>query len=304
MLENERFVITVPASSANLGPGFDSIGVALSRYLRLTVERHDEWIFIPETKEVQSIPTGTDNLMYEVAQDVARQFNIALPSAKVSVWSNIPLARGLGSSASAIVAGIELANVLCDLRLSKREKLRISSLMEGHPDNVSPSIYGGIVVGYHHENETYIAQIPEFDVDIVMAIPEYELKTTDARDVLPLDINYRHAVEAGAIGNMLVAALLNKDLPLVGEFMEKDLYHEPYRMRLVPELSLVRKEAKALGAYGVSLSGAGPSVLCLAPKGKGKAIAEHMYALLPNCEIDVLQIDRKGVFVEAEVTTS
>ncbi|TYR78695.1 homoserine kinase [Priestia megaterium] len=304
MLEHERLIITVPASSANLGPGFDSIGVALGRYLTLTVEPHSEWLFIPQTTEVESIPTGKDNLMYKVACEVADQYEVSLPSVKVFVSSNIPLARGLGSSASAIIAGIELANQLGNLCLTKKDKLRISSLMEGHPDNVSPSIYGGIVVGYHHEQETYITQIKDLDVDIVMVIPQYELKTTDARHVLPETISYRQAVEAGAIGNMLVAALVNRDLTSIGEFMEKDLYHEPYRMRLVPELMAVREEVKKLGAYGVALSGAGPSILCLAPKDKGAYIAAHLADRLSSCEVAVIDIDQQGVSVESGVVNA
>ncbi|WP_110113763.1 homoserine kinase [Bacillus sp. CGMCC 1.16541] len=304
MLKNERAIIKVPASSANIGPGFDSIGVALSRYLTLTVEIADEWLFVPQSKEVQTIPKGKDNLMYEVAQEVATSHKVNLPPATVYVKSDIPLARGLGSSASAIVAGIELANLLCELNLSLEEKLRIASVMEGHPDNVSPSLYGGIVVGYHHKDDTYITQVPHVDVDVVMVIPAYELKTTDARDVLPKELSYRAAVEVGAVGNMLVASLMRGDWSLVGTLMEKDLYHEPYRMRLVAELPVVREEAKRAGAYGVALSGAGPSILCLARKGEGQRIAEHLRTVVPHCEVDVLVIDRSGIQVEKEMITT
>ncbi|MCA1202517.1 homoserine kinase [Priestia flexa] len=304
MLTFDRFKITVPASSANLGPGFDSIGIALGRYLILTVEPAEQWVFVPKTADVEGIPTGKDNLVYQVAEDVAKQYEVTLPAAKVYVSSDIPLARGLGSSASAIVAGIELANQLAKLNLSQKDKLRISSLMEGHPDNVSPSIYGGVVIGYHHEDETYINHIPNLQAEVIMIIPRYELKTADARNALPKVIDYRTAVEAGAIGNMLVSALMNRDFEAVGTFMEKDLYHELYRTKLVPELAIARVEAKRLGAYGTVLSGAGPSVLCLAPIGKGKDIAKHLAIKLSHCEVDVVGIDTKGVYVDAQVVTN
>ncbi|MBM7704605.1 homoserine kinase [Metabacillus iocasae] len=304
MLGSERAIIKVPASSANIGPGFDSIGMALSRYLTLKIELADEWVFIPQSEEVESIPTGKDNLMYEVALEVATSYKVNLPAAKVYVSSDIPLARGLGSSASAIVAGIELASLLCQLNLSIDEKLRIASVMEGHPDNVSPSLYGGIVVGYHHKDDTYITQVPYADVDVVMVIPKYELKTTDARDVLPKQLSYQEAVEAGAVGNMLVAALMKGNWPLVGTLMEKDLYHEPYRMSLVAELPIVREEAKKIGAYGVALSGAGPSILCLARKGDGERIVNSLRKIVPHCEVDVLTIDHRGVQVHKEAITT
>lgn len=121
-----------------------------------------------------------------------------------------------------------------------------------------------------------------------MVISEYELKIIDVCDVLFFDINYCYVVEVGVIGNMLVVVFLNKDLFLVGEFMEKDLYYEFYCMRFVSEFFFVWKEVKVFGVYGVLLSGVGLSVLCLVLKGKGKVIVKYMYVLLLNCEIDVL----------------
>lgn len=301
MLNYERLFITVPASSANLGPGFDSIGIALSKYLSLKVEHSTEWEFIPKTKDVEGIPTGKDNLMYEVAVQVADKYNVSLPPVKVEVESDIPLARGLGSSASAIVAGIELANVLGDLQLTIEEKMDIASLLEGHPDNVGPSLYGGIVIGSHHDEVTHLVHLSNLDLDIVAVIPQYELKTVEARSVLPTQLSYKEAVAAAAIGNVLSAALASQNWRLVGEMMEKDLFHEPYRSALVPELNIVRREAKKKGAIGVALSGAGPTVLCLAEKGSGQEIGAYLQTILPDCDISVLNIDSKGVQTVKEV---
>jgi homoserine kinase len=304
MIKDQRFTITVPASSANLGPGFDSIGIALSRYLSLKVEYSKKWEFIPKTKDVEGIPENEENLMYQVAAQVAEKYEAQLPPAKVEVESDIPLTRGLGSSASAIVAGIELANVLCGLQLTIEEKLRMASLIEGHPDNVGPSLYGGLIIGSHHEKSTRVVHLADIDLEVVAVIPRYELKTSKARNVLPKELSYNDAVEVSAVSNVLVAALMTRNWQLAGEMMERDLFHEPYRASLVPELELVRREAKKKGAIGVALSGAGPTVLCLAKKGDGDEIGKHLQSLLPVCEISVLNIDSKGVQVKMEAVTN
>jgi homoserine kinase len=303
MLKHERLLITVPASTANLGPGFDSIGMALSKYLSLKVELSDKWEFIPKTKEVEGIPAGEDNLVYQVAVQVAEKYGVSLPSVKVEVESDIPLARGLGSSASAIVAGIELADVLGNLQLTREEKMEIASLIEGHPDNVGPSIYGGVVIGSHYHEVTHLVHLSNLDLDIVAVIPQYELKTVEARSVLPDNLSYEEAVAAAAIGNVLAAALVSQNWPLVGEMMEKDLLHEPYRSVLVPELDIVRREAKKKGVIGVALSGAGPTVLCLVHKGRGGELAEYLQTIVPECDISVLQIDVAGVQIAKEAKT-
>ncbi|MFC3886698.1 homoserine kinase [Bacillus songklensis] len=295
MIKDQRFIITVPASSANLGPGFDSVGIALSRYLSLKVELAEKWEFIPKTKDVEEIPTNEENLMYQVAAQVAEKYEVPLPPAKVEVESDIPLTRGLGSSASAIVAGIELANELCGLQLTIEEKLRTASLIEGHPDNVGPSLYGGLIIGNHHEKSTQVVHLSDIDLEIVAVIPRYELRTSEARSVLPKELSYRTAVEASAVSNVLVAALMSRNWQLAGEMMERDLFHEPYRASLVPELEVVRLEAKKKGALGTALSGAGPTILCLAQKGTGKDIAGHLQHLLPSCDVSLLHVDQHGV---------
>ncbi|KOO48494.1 homoserine kinase [Priestia koreensis] len=298
MLGNRRFTIIVPASSANLGPGFDSVGMALSCYLTLEVEECSEWRFIAASPNLEGIPEGKDNLIYEVAQQVAADRNVTLPPVKVTMTSNIPLARGLGSSASAIVAGIEIANVLGDLQLTKKDKVRIGSVMEGHPDNVGPAVYGGILIGYHHEDETYTVHIKDVEVDTVMVIPPYELKTTYARNVLPEQLAYKRAVEASAVSNTLVAALFTNNWSLVGEVMEKDLFHEPYRSSLVKELAVVRNAAKESGAFGTALSGAGPSILCFVKSNEAEKLVHSLKALVPHCEVRHVKADTEGVRIK------
>ena len=147
MNEGEMLLIKVPASTANLGPGFDSIGLALNLYLTLEVARSECWEVIPLTEELKEFPNDESNFIIRTAIEVAKTFETILAPCQIKVDSNIPLARGLGSSASAIVAGIELADQVGNLQLTKQQKFEIASKMEGHPDNVGASIFGGLVIG-------------------------------------------------------------------------------------------------------------------------------------------------------------
>ncbi|AKL86196.1 homoserine kinase [Bacillus atrophaeus] len=292
------FSVTVPGSTANLGPGFDSVGMALSRYLKLTVYKSAEWTFEAETETVAGIPAGTENLIYQVAKRTADTFGKEMPPVHVKVWSDIPLARGLGSSAAAIVAAIELADELCGLRLSEADKLHLASLEEGHPDNAGASLAGGLVIGLHEEEHTQIVRVQNVDIDVVVVIPFYEVLTRDARDVLPKQFPYQDAVKASAVSNILIAALMSQDWPLVGKMMKKDMFHQPYRAMLVPELSKVEHVAELKGAYGTALSGAGPTILVFTEKGKGEALREQLSLNFPHCEIASLSVPKEGSVIE------
>jgi homoserine kinase len=298
MKDGDMLKITVPGSTANLGPGFDSIGLALGKYLTLEIKKSDQLHFVPMTEHVMDTPKDETNFIAKIALKVANQHNKQLPACEVKVWSDIPMARGIGSSASAIIAGIEMANQLCNLQLTNDEKLRIASLEEGHPDNVGASLYGGLVVGLHQESHTELVHVKDLDVDTVVVIPKYEVFTSDARNVLPQTLEYKTAVEASAISNMLVAGLLTNNWKLVGQMMNKDLFHQPYRSRLIPEIQSVQEKIRDLGAYGSALSGAGPTVICFIEKGKGEYLAEKLGSEFLNCNVECLEIDYEGCKVE------
>ncbi|QOR66075.1 homoserine kinase [Cytobacillus suaedae] len=290
--------ITVPGSTANLGPGFDSIGLALSKYLKLNVILSEKWCFIPKTEEVVGIPSGKENLIYTIASNTARQFNKSLPPCSIEVWSDIPLARGLGSSAAAIAAGIELANALCGLDLTQEEKVRIGSLSEGHPDNIGASLLGGLVVGKHNEESTFVVKLGEFDVDINVVIPPYKVMTREARKVLPNTFTFQHAVQASSVSNVLLAALFTKNWEIAGRMMEQDMFHQTYRLGLIPEIEDIRTIAREGGAFGVALSGAGPTVICFSEKGRGVDVGSILSEHFPKYKVEQLAIDYVGSRVE------
>lgn len=294
MKEDEMLKIVVPASTANLGPGFDSLGLAVSRYLVLEVRRAEQWLFTPRSPEVRTIPNGTDNLIFQVADRVAKTYGRTLSPCAVDVYSDIPFTRGLGSSAAAVVAGIELANELAGLSLTIEEKARLASCYEGHPDNVGASLYGGLVIGCHRQEETTIIHVPNIELDLVAVIPSYELETKKARGVLPDSFSREIAVEASAVSNVLVAALLTKNWRLAGKMMDGDVLHQPYRKSLIPELTNVQALAKEYGAFGVALSGAGPTVLCFAEQGKGEWLKEKLTPDFPHCAVEWLTVEPIG----------
>ena len=292
--------IIVPATTANIGLGFDSIGIAVDLYLTLTViEPSNEWKI--EHPFGEAVPTNEENLIIETALAVCP----TLQPHHLVCESDIPMTRGLGSSSSAIVAGIELANQLGDLNLTSQQKVEGATKLEGHPDNVAPAILGGLVVATYDEESQevdYLQKEIQSNIQGIALIPDFELSTKASRQVLPSEFVYSKAVQASSRSNVLVAALWQEDWENVSKIVEKDLFHEPYRETLIPFLTPVRKLAKEKEAIGTYLSGAGPTVMVLSSKGKSTTIVDYLQEQLPselgNYNIQVLTVDQVGVRVE------
>ena len=294
MTLNNRFSIKVPASTANLGPGFDSMGLALDLYLTLEVEESESWEISSSTFELQQFPADEQHFICQVAVQAAKKYGKNLPPCKVHIDSEIPLARGLGSSASAIIAAIELADIVGNLSLTKQEKLLLATEMEGHPDNVGASLYGGLVIGCYQQQEVDLLSFHDLSFETVAVIPQEILLTKDAREVLPTVISYPEAVQASATANLLVAALLSQSWDLAGKMMERDLFHQPYRKPLIPLYTEIEHIAKINGAFGVALSGAGPTMICFTEKGNGRQLAVALAESFPTMTVKSLKIDRIG----------
>ena len=291
---NNRFVIKVPASTANLGPGFDSIGLALDIYLTLEVEPSEKWEFYSTTEELKQFPTDEQHFICQVAFQVADKYHTQLAPCKVKMDSEIPLARGLGSSAAAIVAGIELADYVGKIGLTKQEKLLFATELEGHPDNVGASLYGGLVIGCYQQQEVDLLSFSDISFEVVVVIPEDILLTKDSRDILPTTLSRQEAIQASATANLLVAALFSQNWQLAGKMMEQDLFHQPYRKPLVKKYEEIEEFAKANGAFGVALSGAGPTVICFTEKGKGQMLADALKPEFPTTSIKQLNVEDNG----------
>lgn len=284
--------IRIPATSANLGPGFDSCGIALSQYLSIEVlENAAEWKIIHSLGS--DIPSDATNLLIQTALKVAPDLSPKV----LKMTSDIPLARGLGSSSSVIVGGIELANRLGNLNLSQKDKVQIATEMEGHPDNVAPAICGDFVVASYVDGEVHSVKHHFPMCDVIAFIPDMQLLTSESRSVLPTSIPYKEAVQASSIANVMIAAILNGNLPLAGRMMEKDRWHEAYRENLVPHLEQIRLLSHEMGLYGAFLSGAGPTVLILSPEEKTDEMVHKLGKLSISATIHVLSIDQEGIQV-------
>jgi homoserine kinase len=266
-----RRLVRVPASSANLGPGYDVMAAAVAMHLELEVEEVGEFSLDPGGLDVS---TGRDNL-------VVRAFESLHPADGIAfrLRSEIPLARGLGSSAAAIVAGLCAADHLFELALSKEELLARATELEGHPDNVAAAIYGGVVVCGVGEDGTPRAACLDLPggLEGIVAIPTEEVSTKRAREAIPAEVPLSDAVANVAAASRLVLGLQTADLDLVAAGLA-DRIHQPRRRELYPRSMELVDAAAELGALGATISGAGPSVLVWTTWQDAGKVAEQLEA--------------------------
>lgn len=296
---SKKWFLSIPASTANLGPGFDSIGIALDKYLELEVEIASEWKIENFSENLPNVPNPEDHLIVQAAFKTAELHGLSLPPCHISAKSEIPLARGMGSSASATVAGVELANQVLDLQLTAQDKLKVATLMEGHPDNAAASIFGGFTISSSSQSgEIHVFHEYQIDASFVLFIPNFELKTEAARNVLPDSYTRQVSAQASASASLLTASFLSGAFEQAGIYMEQDLFHEPYRLDLIPESREIKKAAKKAGAYGTCISGAGPTLLSLIQKGTEDAFISKLDRLFPNFQLVPVKMNRTGIRVE------
>src|SRR5699024_9652742 len=291
------FEIKVHASSPNVDPVFDSAGIAVGIYLTLEVTKRIKWKFINDTDLIRDVLHFHIYFIYKITKQVASDKNVVLNPAQIIMRSDIPLGRGLGSSASAIIAGIELANQFGELHLTESEKLAYAVKIEGHPDNVAPCLLGGFIVSTVINDETFYKKLPSFNTEAIIYIPNFEVKTENARKVLPKTFSINEATQASAIGNVMLSSLLTEDYELAGKMMEADLFHEPYRAKLIPHYEKLQLLAKDFGAYGTIISGAGPTMISFVPKNKTSKIIQEAKTVFPDFEITTITLDNDGLIV-------
>lgn len=254
--------VRVPASSANLGPGFDSFALALPLLAEFDVRPARTWSV---TADDEAVPRGEDNLFVVAACAVAKAARADLPAQHVDQRSAIPIARGLGSSAAAIVAGAVAANAILGEPLDRRTLLRVASEVEGHADNVAAALYGALTICLPEGGGPVATRIafPRTWRACVF-IPKATLDTDRARAVLSDQVSRADAVFNLAHAAALIAAVLRSDGSLLSLAMH-DRLHQPARTSLVPALAEIIAAAREAGAFGAALSGAGPSVIAITP---------------------------------------
>ena len=256
--------VRVPASSANLGPGFDSFAIALPLLAEYDVRPARAWA-VSIDGDGEGVPTGDDNLFVVGARAAAKAAGATLPPQHVTQRSAIPVGRGLGSSAAAIVGGVVAANALLGEPLDRRSLLRVASEVEGHADNVAAALYGAFTVAVPDDAGPVATRIAFPRAwRICLLIPKEALETETARAVLSPNVSRADAVFNLAHAAALLAAVLRSDGALLSIAMA-DRLHQPARAKLVPDLDEVVGAARGAGAFGAALSGAGPAIVAFAP---------------------------------------
>ncbi|HWR41129.1 MAG TPA: homoserine kinase [Patescibacteria group bacterium] len=294
--------IRVPGTTANCGPGFDTIGVACSIYNDLEISWAEAGqLNIEITGEgAGHIPVTADNVVIKAIKQVFRRLGKKNWGLTIKMHNQIPLSRGLGSSAAAIVAGLFAANEITGRQLSGDDLLLMATVMEGHPDNVAPALFGGITVSIMEGDLVRCLRfIPPQPLSMIVAVPDFHLSTRSARQVLPKTVPFANAVYNVSRTALLVGALCQGDMTLL-EYALKDKLHQPYREKLIPGMMDVLNAATEAGAWGAALSGAGPCLIAFTSQNQ-VAIGEAMVNAFASHRIRsrylVLAMDTAGAVV-------
>jgi homoserine kinase len=295
--------IRVPATTANLGAGFDCIGAALSLYNEFTLTEIDAPDLVIAVRGLEAARVNTDatNLAYQALLKLYQQIDRPPPVIQLEIKLGVPLARGLGSSATAIVGGLLGANILAGSPLSPAEVMQLAIELEGHPDNVVPALIGGCRLAATAAHGWAIADIPwHSSIAVVVAIPDFELSTAAARSVLPTEYSRADAIFNTAHFGLLVRGLETGNAEWLTAALT-DRIHQPYRQRLIPGYNDVSQAVIAAGGYGMVISGAGPTLLALSTIERAPAIAEAMSDAWATHQIEVqaqpLAIDLQGAVI-------
>jgi len=272
------FTAIAPATTANLGPGFDCLGAALTLANRFRFSPADTLAIRAAGPEAGRVPTDRSNLLYRAFEKLFRHLDRPVPAVAIDIELGVPLARGLGSSATAIVGGLLAANHLAGSPLDTAALARLAIAIEGHPDNVVPCLRGGAVLSARTDDTWLDCDLPWHDTVVpIVAIPDFELSTAQARSVLPATVDRADAIHNIACLGLLLRGLATGCGPWIAAG-SRDRLHQPYRFELIPGWQQVRAAALDAGAWSVAISGAGPTLLALAPRDRAATVAPAMAA--------------------------
>jgi len=290
--------IRIPATSANLGPGFDCLGLALQLHNTITVERDRPFGITLTGTYRDGIPADESNLVWQTMCHLWKVLDFPIPSVALTFENHIPPARGLGSSSAAIVGGLVAANVLAGSPYTKIELLQVANDLEGHPDNVTPALYGGVTLSVPAKDSIIprvLAQTP--NLKAVVVIPDTLLNTEKARGILPPNVSRKEAVFNISHVGLLIEAFIREDYSLLREGM-CDVLHQKQRAALLPGLLETIESALTAGAYGAALSGSGPTLIALSHENSLKPVSLSMITKLEQYGVTaqafVLEIDSFG----------
>lgn len=288
----ERVTVRVPATSANLGPGFDSFGCALALYNTYTFE------IISGGLEIDGCPEefrNRDNLSVVAYRYAAEAMGLAIEPLSLHIEANIPVCRGLGSSSAMIIGGVMAANALHGSPLSREEILRLCTVVEGHPDNLAPALYGGMTASLMRNGMPVTARFPLSEkLRFFALVPPFPLSTQLARSVLPQRVPFADAVFNVSHAALLLRALETADTEMIALALD-DRLHQPYRKSLIEGYDIAEQTAKDCGATAFCISGAGPTCLCIADHDAvGEKLRARLPEVLPEWDVLALSVDTEG----------
>lgn len=290
--------VKVPATSANLGSGFDTLGIALDLYNTFSFEEIDEGL---EINGCDNDYANENNLVYISMLETFKKIGYGAKGIKIDLNTDIPIARGLGSSAACILGGVIGANEIAKASLSKEEILEIATKIEGHPDNIAPALFGGLVASVTEDENIYYNKINiASGIKFVALVPDFTLSTSEAREVLPSNINYKDSIYNVGRVSLLLSALSNGRFDLLKVSL-MDKLHEPYRKKLIHKGDEIINKSYELGALGVYISGAGPTIMTIIEDDDmdfAVRIKNHLNSISCNWDVKELDLNLSGACVE------
>ena len=303
MRNNRQVRVRIPATTANCGPGFDTLGIACTLYNEVVLELSGPvgQVEINVSGDgADTLPTNSRNLVLRAVRTVLDKVGETQSGIRLSLVNAIPLSRGLGSSSAAIVGGLVAANAMVGNRFNQAEILDMATEMEGHPDNVAPALYGGFTISVMAGEKVTCLRLPlPQELKLVVCIPEFRLSTHRARQAIPAMVPHKDAVYNVSRTALLVGSLTSGKLEHLGEALN-DKLHQPYRAPLIPGMPEVFAAGLAAGALGVAMSGAGPSLMAYTTEGP-QAVGEAMVAAFAAKQIVsrylCLDVDYEGAKV-------
>jgi homoserine kinase len=274
-----KVTVTVPATTANIGVGFDCLGAALTmtnEFQFEVVDSDTQLKIIVEGAEAHKVATGESNLIYRSLVQLYQHIEQTPPPLEITIKLGVPLSRGLGSSATAIIGGLLGANSLAGHPLSQWEIMEMAIAIEGHPDNVVPALRGNCLLSVEDQGEWQISPIPwHQNIIPIVAIPNFELSTKEARSVLPTEYSRRDAIFNISRMGLLIRALATNNIPWLKTALA-DKLHQPYRQQLIKGYQEVQQAALGAGAHGMVISGAGPTLLALTAPERADQVVTSM----------------------------
>lgn len=294
------FELIVPATSSNLGPGFDSLGIALNLYNKFRFEKIKSGLeikLINEEGKRKFNLSRKENLVYTAIKKLFKHYQQPLEGLRIIERISIPFSRGLGSSATAIIAGLVGGNKLLGNPLTEDEIIKLAVDLEGHPDNIIPALKGGFTVNVLENDLTYKRTEINDSLKIVLVIPKFQLNTNDLRKVLPAKINFNDAVSNHSRTALLTACFFDQDWNKL-QIAMKDRLHQDYRAKLIPGFNKVITGAYKAGALGVALSGAGPTILAFTQNNAvdiGKTMVNIFFDNNIKSRYIITTIDNSGI---------